>query len=81
MLVGDNTNSAIRAGLVPQLLKQGKSPPGIIEELFIRCVSRKPTSDELAAMLDLVGDEVEGRAAYEDILWSLLNSTEFSFNR
>ena len=68
-------------GLVPKLLKQEKSPPGIIEELFIRCLSRTPTSDALAAMLDLVGDEVGRREPYEDVLWSLLNSTEFSFNR
>ena len=81
MLVGDNTNNAIRAGLVPKLLKQEKSAHEIIEELFIRCLSRKPTKNELAAMLDLVGDEIGRREPYEDVLWSLLNSTEFSFNR
>ena len=81
LIVGDNTNLAIRAGLIPKLLKQAKGAPEIIEDLFIRCLSRKPTQGELAAMLDLVGDEREQREPYEDILWSLLNSTEFSFNR
>ena len=52
----------------------------MIEELFIRCLSRKPTAEELAAMLELVAEDVKEKAPYEDILWSLLNSTEFSFN-
>ena len=31
-------------------------------------------------MRDLIGDAVKDQTVYEDILWSLLNSTEFAFN-
>ena len=80
MIVGKNISNAINAGLVTRLLQRGDGPSALIEELFIRCLSRKPTAEELAAMLELVAEDVKEKAPYEDILWSLLNSTEFSFN-
>ncbi|HAA51179.1 MAG TPA: cell surface protein [Planctomycetaceae bacterium] len=80
MVVGKNISNAINAGLVTRLLQRGDGPSELIEELFIRCLSRKPTAEELAAMLELVAEDVKEKAPYEDILWSLLNSTEFSFN-
>lgn len=80
MVVGDNITKAIQAGLVSKLLGEGKTSDEIIEELFVRCLSRKPTDRELAEMTKLVGDDPKDKAPYEDILWSLLNSTEFSFN-
>ncbi|MBJ45145.1 MAG: hypothetical protein CMJ80_18025 [Planctomycetaceae bacterium] len=70
----------IRAGLVQQLLEQKLNAEQIIEELFIRGLSRQPTPEELAAMIDLVGEDASKPQPFEDILWSLLNSTEFSFN-
>ena len=80
LIVGDNIKTAIRAGLVQQLLEQKLNAEQIIEELFIRGLSRQPTPEELAAMIDLVGEDASKPQPFEDILWSLLNSTEFSFN-
>ena len=80
MVVGNNIHDAIRAGLVSKLLSDGRTPDEIIKELFIRSLSRKPTDRELAEMKELVGADANDKAPYEDILWSLLNSTEFSFN-
>ena len=31
-------------------------------------------------MRELVGEAVKDQAVYQDIFWSLLNSTEFAFN-
>ncbi len=80
MVVGKNITNAIKAGLVPKLLAEGRTRDEIIQELFIRCLSRKPSDREFAAMRELIGDDVDQKTPYEDILWSLLNSTEFSFN-
>ena len=62
------------------MLESKSGPEDVIEELFVRALGRQPKSEETAAMRALIGDAVKDPAAYEDILWSLLNSTEFAFN-
>ena len=52
----------------------------LISQLFLRCLSRSPSAAELDAMLELVGDEAKSKQPYQDILWALINSTEFMTN-
>lgn len=81
MAVGDTLRDRLAAGgQLKQLIESKKTPEEVIAELFIRVLSRKPTADELRYMRDLVGDAVKDHAVYEDIVWGLLNSTEFAFN-
>jgi hypothetical protein len=81
LLNGDTTTSRISSGgLVARRLSEKKPPEAIIEELFIRCLSRKPTAAENAKLLALVKSEKDPRVALEDVFWSLLNSREFMFN-
>ena len=43
LLNGDTTNTRIRQGkVVESSLKDGKKPDQIIDELYLRCYSRKP---------------------------------------
>jgi hypothetical protein len=52
-----------------------------LEELYLACYSRLPTSEELAiAGKALDVDLANRQSAIEDVLWSLLNSAEFVFN-
>ena len=60
--------------------RQQRTPEAILEELYARALSRRPTEEEMSGMMSLVGKDAKNRRAYEDILWSLLNSTEFMFN-
>ena len=62
------------------MLERNAVPDEIVEELFIRTLCRRPTSNEREAIRELIGEDIKDRAIYEDIFWSLLNSTEFSFN-
>ena len=81
LLVGDTINGRVGGGqVVPKLLATGKSPNEIIEELFVRTLSRKPMSEKRTAMRELVGDNAKDRKVYEDIFGSLLQSTAFGFN-
>ena len=81
LAVGDTLNSRLAAGgEIQDLIKSDKPPEEIIASLFIRALSRKPTSIEANAMLALVTDAENKQAVYEDIFWGLLNSTEFAFN-
>jgi len=53
---------------------------GVIEEIFIHTLSRRPTNEEVEGFRELMGDNAKDSSVYEDILWGLLNSTEFTFN-
>jgi len=81
LIAGNTVQSQIGAGkVVENLLKANAAPEAIIEDLYLRALSRQPKPDELSAMLGLVGNGTKDRKVYEDIFWGLLNSTEFLFN-
>jgi hypothetical protein len=63
------------------LIKSGKPPAEIIEQMFLRTLSRRPTPKEVERLTAYVGRfPSEPRKAYADVLWSLLNCTEFAVN-
>jgi hypothetical protein len=69
------------AAMLTPLLKEGKSPPEIIEHLYLATLSRRPTPHERQRTLALVHKyPKEARKAYADVLWALLNSSEFMLN-
>lgn len=81
LAVGDTVRDRLGInGELQKLIEQAATPEEVIEELYIRTLSRRPTSVERTEMRGLIGEAVKDQAAYEDILWSLLNSTEFGFN-
>ena len=80
LLNGDTTNNRIRQGkVVESSLKAGKKPDQIIDELYLRCYSRKPSTAEKANLLASLDSE-NPREGLEDVFWALLNSKEFMFN-
>lgn len=52
-----------------------------LEELYLLTLSRSPSRSELAVNLDYIQQVGVRGEAYEDILWSLINSTEFCSRR
>ncbi|MFT5327832.1 MAG: hypothetical protein ACI8P0_005737 [Planctomycetaceae bacterium] len=81
MLAGNTIDGQVQGGrVVTKLIEAGRSPEEIIDELFIRALSRKPSDQELASMRELVGEAITDRQVYEDIFCSLLQATEFGFN-
>lgn len=53
----------------------------IVEELYLSALSRKPTDQELQTALAYRDEAPYRKAAFEDLLWALLNSAEFSHRR
>jgi hypothetical protein len=82
-LVGDTAgprvHTAATSGVLKKILDDHSTPEHVIEAIFIRVLSRRPTSEEMAAMLKIVA-EGKPPAVYEDIFAGLLNSSEFLFN-
>ncbi len=67
--------------MLAQLLRQYPDDAEAVEELYLRCLARRPRQSEkqkALAYIRRVGDRAE---AFEDLLWVLVNSTEFLYRR
>jgi len=76
-----NPKLATVGNAISKLIDSNKSNEEIIDHLFLVALSRKPMADEkakLIAVMEEYGDE--RRTAIEDAYWSVLTSTEFTFN-
>ena len=81
LLNGGTVHLKIQEGkVVERLLGEGKTPTEILEQLYIRCLTRKPTEKESAAINQFLADDEDQRRVLEDTFWALLNSREFVFN-
>jgi hypothetical protein len=70
-----------RRGTARKLADSEMPPAAIVEELYLGALARFPTRNELAALLELFGEQGSNRrAAVEDALWAILNTKEFLFN-
>jgi len=77
--LGDAVGSA--DGRVAKLILSGASDREIIEDLYLATLSREPTAAEFdLALTHLTGPGGRTPAA-QDLLWALLNSNGFLFNR
>jgi hypothetical protein len=82
LLNGDATSKRIReGGAVKKLLEGGATGRQVIEDLYLRCVSRRPTDREIASLEQTLAAEPDKKQqVLEDVFWALLNSKEFIFN-
>ena len=81
LLNGDATTQRINQGnLVGRLLKEKKPPEEILDEIYIRCLTRLPSADEKKKVLALVTAETDKKRALDDAFWAVLNTREFMFN-
>ena len=78
---GESVHAKVKdGGVVKRLLDSNKTPTEIASELYLRCLSRRPTEDELKAIETQLAAEKNMQAGLEDVFWALLNSREFLFN-
>jgi hypothetical protein len=83
LLNGDFLNRKIeaQAGRIENLLKAKTALPAVIEELYLVTLSRPPRPEELNKAQEWIAKAPSPREGVQDLLWVLLNSREFLFNR
>jgi hypothetical protein len=81
LLNGATVEGKINDGaLVKKLLKSGKQPGEVVDDLYLRCFSRPPTTEESARLLAFLKEGKSQEQVLTDVFWALLNSKEFIFN-
>ncbi len=65
-----------------QIKRYSSTPQRLLENIFLACLSRRPSQDELAFFLE----KIQGRSGkvphgtVQDLYWIMFNSPEFSWN-
>lgn len=78
---GQFLNPRNEAFVIKQIVEPGMTPPRVIERLYLRALSRLPSAAESKMMMTYVEKSgVETQQAFAELLWVLLNSSEFSLN-
>ena len=85
MMNGPRINLAVRSigeqTVLGRLLGEINENEPLIEELYLRTLSREPTEKEMKLALEFGRSTRNRTAAFEDLFWALLNSSEFSHRR
>jgi hypothetical protein len=85
MMNGARINQTVRAigdeTVLGRLLEEIDDDEALVTELYLRTVSREPTESELTLALDFSKSTRNRTAAFEDLFWALLNSSEFAHRR
>lgn len=64
-----------------EILKKYPNDKDAIAELYLMVLSREPSEKELTIASDYIASVNQRNEAFEDLLWSLLNSSEFLSRR
>ncbi|HEX8199885.1 MAG TPA: DUF1553 domain-containing protein [Isosphaeraceae bacterium] len=74
-----NRKIAGDSGRASELARGGRTPPQLVEELYLLIYNRPPDSEELEIGVGLFDGQAERRRAIEDLMWALINTPEFVF--
>ncbi|MCX7664079.1 MAG: DUF1549 and DUF1553 domain-containing protein [Gemmataceae bacterium] len=81
LLNGDATTNRIRqGGLINKRLAEKVPIEKIIEELYLRSLSRKPSAKEMEKLMAAINADPDKTRSLEDVFWALMNTREFMFN-
>jgi hypothetical protein len=81
LINGETTSGKIVEGqLVERLLAERPKSLDVAEELYQRCLCRRPTQEEAVDIEARISANNNVTESLQDLFWALLNSNEFLFN-
>jgi hypothetical protein len=69
------------SGTIAKAMMAGSSDDALIKEMYLRTLSRAPTPSELDTSITYLRRGGQRAARAQDLLWALLNSKAFLYNR
>jgi hypothetical protein len=83
LITGELMNALVRDpdNRLGKMLSAGASDTEMLEEFYLAALCRAPTAAESKTLLAYLSAAKDRRAAWEDVLWALLNSKEFLLRR
>jgi len=76
-----NSPIANNPGVARRIVGAGGKPVEAIESLYLATLSRRPTAEEKGMLTEYVAKASSPGMGYSDILWAILNGSEFIFVR
>jgi len=76
-----NSPLANNPATVRAIVGSASDPADAIERIYLAALSRRPTEDEKKSLSEYVNKSNTRATAYGDILWAVLNSSEFTLVR
>jgi hypothetical protein len=77
-------NAKIKAqgtNILARILKEHADDGDALRVVYLRTLARRPTDREVTRLREHIKTVNNRAEAYEDILWALINSTEFQMKR
>jgi hypothetical protein len=77
-------NAKIRAqgtNMLARILKDNAADDDALRVVYLRTLARRPADREMTRLREHIKSVSNRAEAYEDILWALINSTEFQMKR
>ncbi|MYA71765.1 DUF1553 domain-containing protein [Candidatus Poribacteria bacterium] len=68
-------------GRIAQLIKTNQDDRALVEELYLATFSRLPEKNEYAVAVEHIANAESKEEGAQDLLWALINSPAFLFNR
>ena len=68
-------------GRVAKLIKTNQDDRALVEELYLATLSRLPEKNEYAVAVEHIAKAESREEGTQDLLWALINSPAFLFNR
>lgn len=83
LITGELLNSMLRDpnNRISDWLKSGRGDQELLDEAYLWTLARYPTDKEKASLLEYLERAKDRRAAWEDVMWGLVNAKEFLLRR
>jgi hypothetical protein len=83
LITGELVHTLLREpdNRIGKLMTAGKADAEILDELYLAALARPPSETERVRLLAYVGGAKDRRAAWEDVVWGLVNAKEFLLRR